>query len=231
MTTNVLAHLSLPGVVFANPAASVLLPVALGAAVGYSTKPDPKDRSVRAIRQPPFRPPPAAFGPTWTALYALTGYAAHRAFRTLGPDPAPSVPAGLYSLQLGLNLAWMPLFFVLRQPVAAAADAVTLLGINVFLAVRWLRSTNPSTRTVGYLWLPYVGWLAFATYLSVGVGHLNGWSFRPAKKSSTSPPPPPSVSSSSAPSRPSRASSSSSSPSSSSAAPHKDRKGKGRSRK
>lgn len=36
--TTALAHLALPQAVFASPAASILLPVTLGAAVGYSTK-------------------------------------------------------------------------------------------------------------------------------------------------------------------------------------------------
>lgn len=33
-----LYHISLPEAVFASPAASILLPIALGTAVGYSTR-------------------------------------------------------------------------------------------------------------------------------------------------------------------------------------------------
>ena len=36
--TTALYHLALPQAVFANPAASILLPIALGTAVGYSTR-------------------------------------------------------------------------------------------------------------------------------------------------------------------------------------------------
>ncbi len=35
-----------------------------------------------AAKQPPYKPPPQVFGPTWTILYALMGYAAHRAWIT-----------------------------------------------------------------------------------------------------------------------------------------------------
>ena len=35
-----------------------------------------------ALKQPPLRPPPYVFGPTWTVLYALMGYSAYRAWTT-----------------------------------------------------------------------------------------------------------------------------------------------------
>lgn len=79
-----------------------------------------------SIRQPPFRPPPYVFGPAWTLLYGLMGYAAHRAI-TAGLNPLTSTPqlikdtkhsATLYTIQLGLNrkhhsLSEIPTFFVL----------------------------------------------------------------------------------------------------------------------
>ena len=39
-------------------------------------------RIYSAVRQPPYKPPPQVFGPAWTALYVLMGYAAHRAWAT-----------------------------------------------------------------------------------------------------------------------------------------------------
>ena len=35
-----------------------------------------------ALKQPPYRPPPQVFGPVWTTLYGLMGYAAYRAWNT-----------------------------------------------------------------------------------------------------------------------------------------------------
>ena len=35
-----------------------------------------------ALKQPPLRPPPQVFGPVWTTLYGLMGYAAYRAWTT-----------------------------------------------------------------------------------------------------------------------------------------------------
>lgn len=181
MTTYIPA-LTIPHGVFANPAASILLPIGLGTAVGYSTRPKETQKTYQSIKQPPFRPPPYVFGPAWTLLYGLMGYAAHRAI-TAGLSPLTSTPqlikdtkhsATLYTIQLGLNLAWMPLFFGLKRPVEATVDIVALLGLNVYLTKLWW----PIDRAAAYCMLPYLGWLSFATYLCSGAGYLNGWDFK-----------------------------------------------------
>ncbi|PQE04322.1 MBR family protein [Rutstroemia sp. NJR-2017a BBW] len=97
------------------------------------------------------------------------GYSAYRAYNT-GMSPLASVNAHnltkqgatLYTIQLGLNLIWMPLFFSLKRPVEATADIVALTGV-----------VDP---VAGWALAPYLGWLGFATYLSAGVGYLNDWS-------------------------------------------------------
>lgn len=61
-----------------------------------------------ALKQPPYRPPPQVFGPTWTVLYGLMGYSAYRAYST-GMSPLASTEkhlwtkhgATLYTIQLG----------------------------------------------------------------------------------------------------------------------------------
>ncbi|KAL1894427.1 hypothetical protein Sste5346_005929 [Sporothrix stenoceras] len=182
--TSFLYHIALPEAVFSSPAASILLPIALGTAVGYSTRPQVNDPEVQALKQPPLRPPARVFGPVWTLLYGTMGYAAYLAVgqTTAGLDISWNtkvVSAGLYTLQLGLNLAWMPLFFGLRRPIEATVDSVALLGINGYLMSLWL--DNPATEAAGWLMMPYVGWLGFATYLSAGAGYLNDWTFGPSK--------------------------------------------------
>lgn len=142
------------------------------------------DPEVNALKQPPLRPPPRVFGPVWTLLYGTMGYAAYLAVgrTTAGLDiswNAKVTSAGLYTLQLGLNLAWMPLFFSLKRPIEATVDAVALLGINGYLMSMWLDS--PTTEMAGWFMMPYVAWLGFATYLSAGTGYLNNWSFGSSK--------------------------------------------------
>ncbi|KAL2145936.1 hypothetical protein VTI28DRAFT_5810 [Corynascus sepedonium] len=177
--TTYIPSLTLPDVVFNNLSGSVLLPIALGSAVGYSTKPATQHRESLTLNQPPLRPPAAVFPPVWTALYGLMGYTAHRAI-SLGTSPLNTTEtiaaarhgATLYTIQLGLNLAWMPLFYSLNRPILATVDAAALFGINSYLA--WLWGTKVD-KLSGWLLVPYVAWLGFATYLSFGTGYLNGW--------------------------------------------------------
>ncbi|KAK4454625.1 translocator protein [Podospora aff. communis PSN243] len=107
------------------------------------------------------------------------GYAAYRAtFLGTSPLSLPSTIAAakhgatLYTIQLGLNLAWMPLFFGLRRPIEATIDCAALLGVNAYLAYLWGTQVD---EMAGWLMVPYVAWLSFATYLSAGTGYLNGW--------------------------------------------------------
>ncbi|KAL8916313.1 MAG: hypothetical protein Q9208_008580 [Pyrenodesmia sp. 3 TL-2023] len=124
-------------------------------------------------------PPPQVFGPVWTSLYALMGYAAYKAWTTgaasLNPNTVQLTKQGatLFSIQLGLNLAWMPLFFGLKRPIEATAVITVLTGVTGYLTYVW------SHVDTGAAWclVPYLGWLGFATYLSAGVGHLNNWDF------------------------------------------------------
>ena len=138
------------------------------------------------IKQPPLRPPPWVFGPVWTVLYGVTGYAAHRAIggallapRSAAQASTARVAAALYTAQLGLNLTWMPLFFRWRRPALALADITALLGANSYLV--WLFFAPDSAAggladsVAGWCYAPYVAWLGFAAYLNLGVGYLNGW--------------------------------------------------------
>lgn len=122
-----------------------------------------------ALKQPPFRPPPYVFGPAWTLLYGLMGYSAYRAMDK-GLTPTSSIQVinaakhgfTLYSIQLGLNLVWMPLFFILKRPIAATVEIVALTGVVGYLTYVW----GQVDAVAGWALAPYLGWLGFATYLT-----------------------------------------------------------------
>ncbi|EKD20787.1 uncharacterized protein L3040_004690 [Drepanopeziza brunnea f. sp. 'multigermtubi'] len=176
--TTFIPSITLPAALFANPAASILFPIALGTAVGYSVSPKKSQKTYMALKQPPYRPPPYVFGPAWTVLYGLMGFSAYRAYST-GMSTFASAEkhlltkqgATLYTIQLGLNLIWTPLFFWLKRPVEATVDIVALTGTVSYLAYIW-GQVDP---VAGWALAPYLGWLGFATYLSAGVGYLNDW--------------------------------------------------------
>lgn len=112
------------------------------------------------------------------------GYAAYRAWSTGANSLAPRTydltrqGATLYTVQLGLNLIWMPLFFGLKLPVLAAVDIVALTGVTGYMTYLW----SQVDEVAGYCLTPYLGWLGYATYLTMGVGYLNGWDFKGKEK-------------------------------------------------
>jgi len=178
--TTFIPSLTLPAVLFQTPAAAILFPIALGTAVGFTVQPHKTQKTYLALKQPPYRPPPQVFGPAWTILYGLMGYSAYRAYSTglSSPQTTSLVTqaltkqgATLYTIQLGLNLIWMPLFFWAKRPIEATVDIVALTGVTGYLAYVW-GQVDP---VAGWALAPYLGWLGFATYLSAGVGYLNDW--------------------------------------------------------
>ena len=84
----------------------------------------------------------------------------------------------LYTIQLGLNLIWMPLFFGLKRPIEATIDAFALTGTVGYLIYIW----GQVDEVAGWALAPYLGWLCFASYLSAGTGYLNNWDFSDKEK-------------------------------------------------
>lgn len=81
MTTHI-PSLTLPRAIFEQPAASILLPIVLGSAVGFGVTSQKTSFMYKKLKQPPGNPPREIFGPVWTVLYGLMGYAAYRAWNT-----------------------------------------------------------------------------------------------------------------------------------------------------
>jgi benzodiazapine receptor len=130
---------------------------------------DATKKQYMAIKNPPGNPPAYIFAPVWTVLYGAMGYAAYRAYDTaLNSFNAETMMlakhgATLYTIQLGLNLIWMPLFFGFKRPIEASIDIVALVGTTGYLTYVWSKVDQVAAWTM----VPYLGWLCFATYLCV----------------------------------------------------------------
>jgi translocator protein len=128
----------------------------------------------KSLRQPAGSPPAWVFGPVWTILYASMGLASHIAYRR---NPLDLRNQTLYSIQLGLNLLWTPLFFGLGRVPESLANILALDWTVLHLVRNWW-GVGPA----GYLMAPYAAWSLFATYLNGGIGFLNGWRIKGAEK-------------------------------------------------
>jgi len=107
-------------------------------------------------------PPNWLFGPVWTALYGMMGFASHRVAGMVGWT---SKPLQLYALNLALNFLWSPLFFKWHRLGAAAFDITALLGVLYATIVEFSRVDVLS----GQLLLPYLGWSCYATALTYNI--------------------------------------------------------------
>ncbi|MBK5106413.1 MAG: tryptophan-rich sensory protein [Burkholderiales bacterium] len=122
----------------------------------------------QTLAKPAFNPPNWIFAPVWTALYFMMAVAGWRVWRRDGLRRARWA-LSLFALQLVLNLSWSILFFGLRSIGAALIEIVVLLlAILATTAVFWQRD-----RLAGMLFIPYAGWVAFATVLNAALWRLN----------------------------------------------------------
>jgi translocator protein len=120
------------------------------------------------LAKPALNPPNWLFGPAWTLLFALMAYAAWRIWK-LPPGPEPSRAMLLFFVQLAFNAAWSWAFFASNSPGFGLVVIAPFLLIVVATTLAFLRADSVS----GLLMLPYPLWVAFATYLNVGIWWLN----------------------------------------------------------
>ena len=123
----------------------------------------------KMLVQPPFAPPGWLFPVAWAILYALMGAAAALIPTSMGADADKKRALILYGLQLLVNFSWSIFFFrfdLLWFSVAVIL-LLLLLVVLTFLAFLDLRPLS------GYLLIPYILWLLFATYLNISVALLN----------------------------------------------------------
>ena len=121
-----------------------------------------------ALEKPALMPPGWLFGVAWTILYILMGLALAIVLHARGAKGrGPAIV--LFLIQLLMNLAWSPLFFRAHQVGSAL---VLILALIVIVAITiWL--FGRIRRVAGLLLLPYLAWLAFASFLNYEIGRLN----------------------------------------------------------
>ena len=110
------------------------------------------------------RVPSILFPIIWSILYLLIGYVSYKL-----DESADIKGSNIFYIQLLFNVLWTPLFFDLHLPLVSAIDIVILLGLSIYMLI-YLFKNN---KNLGYLWIPYVIWLSFATFLNISIVILN----------------------------------------------------------
>ena len=142
---------------------SILLPVLGGAIVGIITS---QSIDYNALKQPPLAPPSVLFPIVWTILYFLMGVS----YGILKSKEQTDKDIDLiYFGQLIVNYLWSFIFFVFKWRFLAILWIILLAVLVVIMITRFYRKD----KTAGLLQIPYLLWVLFATYLTIGVYVLN----------------------------------------------------------
>jgi benzodiazapine receptor len=154
-----------------NPIAfiiNIVITLGIGAIGSFFTL-SSVDTWYRTIAKPSFNPPDSVFGPVWTTLYILIGISAYRVWQKRAEVAHFPRTVAVYFIQLVLNLMWSFIFFYAHQIGVAMVEIVFLLIFVIINAMVFYRID----KTAGLLFIPYILWVGFATFLTYSIFRLN----------------------------------------------------------
>lgn len=143
--------------------------VGLVAAIGGAVTSPAIPGWYQSLAKPGWTPPSAAFPLAWTALYILMAVALWRLWDRVPPSPARRAAIGLFLAQLALNAIWSPVFFGLHDIWAGLAVILALIGALAFTLTAAFRVD----RVAGWLLVPYMAWVCYASTLNAAIAFLN----------------------------------------------------------
>ena len=114
-----------------------------------------------SLNKSSLNPPDYLFGRVWPILYTLMAVVSFLHAKSISKWYIP---------QLVLNVAWPWLFFVCQQPDIAFINIVVLIWLNLVILMKlkgqgaWLSFA---------LYLPYLLWISFASFLNISIAVLN----------------------------------------------------------
>lgn len=122
----------------------------------------------QALNKPSWNPPSWLFGPVWTTLYTLMGIAAWLIWKEFGFADAKKA-LSFFLVQLVLNGLWSQIFFGMQEPGWAFAEIILLLAAILVTTILFFRKN----RAAGWLMVPYIAWVCFATVLNGAIWLMN----------------------------------------------------------
>lgn len=145
----------------------ILLPLSVGVISSIATATGVRGWYL-TLQKPFFNPPNYLFAPMWTILYILMGVSFYLVLQS--HDVVLKKRAVIiFSIQLFLNFCWSFIFFKYHSAGVALIDIICLW---LFIAGMIL-SFYAVNKRAGFLQLPYLLWVSFATALNAAIYILN----------------------------------------------------------
>jgi tryptophan-rich sensory protein len=130
---------------------AVILAAAIGSMASTSVG---TDSWYLLLNKSELNPPSYIFGVVWPILYILMMVSAFLAHKKI---------FSIFITQLFFNAAWSWLFFRFQMPLIALLDIYLLIAINIYI----LNLMYKENKIAFFLFIPYVVWISFASYLNL----------------------------------------------------------------
>jgi translocator protein len=121
----------------------------------------------REINKPEWNPPSWVFGPVWTTLYLMMGFAFYLVWKSNAPQKRPAII--LWIAQLVANFFWSFIFFGQHQ-IGIAFGEIVLLWVLILLTIFAFARIN---KLAAWLLVPYISWVSFAGILNFTIWQMN----------------------------------------------------------
>ena len=144
-------------------AKSIAIPLIIGGIIGLITS---NFMDYNSLQKPLLSPPGIVFPIVWTILYTLIGISYGILDSNFLVDSKTNL---IYYLQLFVNALWSIFFFVLKWRFFAFLWIILLLVLVIFIIIKFYNKN----KIAGLLQIPYLLWVAFATYLNLSIYLLN----------------------------------------------------------
>lgn len=141
----------------------ILLPLILGSLIGFIIG---NFTYYETLIKPPLSPSKIIFPIAWSIIYLLMGISYNIIINKTKNKKLIQV---IYYLQLIVNLLWSPIFFTLKLKLLSVIWILLLL-LLVSIQIKVYYKEN---KISSYLNIPYILWIIFATYLTIGIYILN----------------------------------------------------------
>lgn len=146
---------------------SLIIPQLAGGLGSYFTIGSVKDWYPVLVK-PALNPPAWIFGPVWTTLFLLMGFALYLVWKDEG-EKSKRVAYVAFGIQMVLNALWSIIFFGLHSPGGALVVIVFLWVAILATMIAFYKISKPAA----WLLLPYILWVSFAAYLNYSIYVLN----------------------------------------------------------
>lgn len=141
----------------------LFFPLLVGVIIGLITS---NSIQYSELIKPPLAPPSILFPIVWTILYLLMGISY---FILKNTNLYTEKESKIYYLQLFINAMWSIIFFVFKWRLFAVIWIILLVISVIYMIYLFYQKTKLSA----YLNIPYLIWILFATYLTIGIYILN----------------------------------------------------------